>query len=509
MKAVRYIQPQVRRCLKTSWRVASVSRPLSTPRNPPLASRTRPLLAPPSRRVSWTASRGIHDSSSSSSSSKSSPKQAVKESRLAPILFVTFVVGLGWVAQRRQQRSLLLEEHSRGSYPAVDPTPAPTSGKPIPPNGEAEKPFPVHTPRHTSTDRSLSFVAQGGETAHSLHGIVPIPEHEADIDVAKLPVEKAILTSAPEVPPSITRDYPVLLQVPLTTTTKTKQITSLYKYDTWTFNDQVPGPFIRARVGDVMELTLTNKDESGNPHNIDSHAFTGPGGGAALTTAEENQSKTGRFKLLFPGLYVYHCAAAPVPVHIANGMYGLMYVQPAEGDLPPVDKEYYVMQSEFYHEPPETDENGRTVSTVEYSYPKALDEIPDVVVFNGRESALTRDAPLKATAGETVRIFFGNAGPNLHSAFHVIGSHFLNAWRDGAVANPPAKYVQTISVPPGDAAVVDLHMIVPGTYTLVDHAINRMDKGAVGYLNVSGAPRPDIYHSAEPPEPCVGCKLHP
>jgi copper-containing nitrite reductase len=326
-------------------------------------------------------------------------------------------------------------------------------------------------------------------------------------DMSKLPRERAKLTSAPEVPPPIQREYPVLLEVPLTTTTKTSQLTSQYKYDMWTFNGTVPGPFIRARVGDVVELTLTNKDESGNPHNIDSHAFTGPGGGAALTTTEENETTTARFRLLYPGLYLYHCAAGPVPVHIANGMYGLMYVQPAEGNLPPVDREYYVMQSEFYHEPPEV-ENGRPSSQVEFSYPNALREEPDVVVFNGTDSALTRDKPLKAHVNETVRIFFGNAGPNLTSAFHVIGSHFTHVYRDGSVVDPPSRFVATVSVPPGGATITDLKMLVPGTYTLVDHAIFRLEKGAVGFLNVSGKPRPDIYQSAEPAKPCVGCKLH-
>ncbi|KAF3484136.1 copper-containing nitrite reductase [Arthroderma uncinatum] len=332
---------------------------------------------------------------------------------------------------------------------------------------------------------------------------------ETSGDYSKLPKEAAVFTTAPHVPPPITRDYPVLLQVPLTTTTKMTQLSSQYKYEQWTFNDTVPGPFIRARVGDVVELTLTNRDATGNPHNIDCHAFTGPGGGAALTTAEENESKTGAFKLLHPGLYLYHCAAAPVPVHIANGMYGLIYVQPEEGGLPPVDHEYYVMQSEFYHEPPEVMENGKRSSVVEFSYPNALDENPSLVVFNGSESALTRDQPLKAKVGETVRIFFGNAGPNLTSAFHVIGTTFSKLYRDGDVVSPPGNWVATASVPPGGSTIVDMKMAVPGTYTIVDHAIFRLDKGAVGYLNVSGKQRPDIYQSAAPPAPCVGCKLHP
>jgi copper-containing nitrite reductase len=381
----------------------------------------------------------------------------------------------------------------------------------IQPTGKTTKtPSPVTPRESTFLDASISsFVplALAEQPANSGSEVHEVGEEDS-LKVLKLPRERAALTRAPDVPPRITRHHPVLLEVPLTTSTKISQLTSAYKYEKWMFNEMVPGPFIRARVGDVVELTLTNRDESGNPHNIDSHAFTGPGGGSALTTAGENETKMGRFRLLCPGLYVYHCAAAPVPVHIANGMYGLMYVQPEE-DLPPVDREYYVMQSEFYHEPPEVEENGRLSSQVDFSYPNALREEPSVVVFNGKESALTRDKPLKANVKETVRIFFGNAGPNLTSSFHVIGSNFEKVYRDGDVLSAPGRFVATVSVPPGGATITDLRMAVPGTYTLVDHALFRLDKGAVGYLNVSGKLRPDIYQSVEPPAPCVGCKLHP
>ncbi|KAK2804033.1 hypothetical protein FQN51_002563 [Onygenales sp. PD_10] len=309
----------------------------------------------------------------------------------------------------------------------------------------------------------------------------PAELERESLEGSKLPVEEAQFTYAPDVPPQITRDYPVLLRVPLTTTTKINQLTSSYKYEQWTFNNKVPGPFIRARVGDVVELTLTNKDETGNPHNIDCHAFTGPGGGAPLTTAEENETKTGRFKLMYPGLFVYHCAAAPVPVHIANGMYGLIYVQPEKETLPKVDREYYVMQSEFYHEPPEIEEDGRRSHQVEFSYPNALREDPSAVVFNGSESALTMDKPLKMRTGETMRIFFGNAGPNLTSSPHILGGNFHRAFRDGDVLSPPGLYLQTLTVAPGAAAIVDMKFVVPGTYTLVDHAIFRLDKGHYQY----------------------------
>lgn len=335
--------------------------------------------------------------------------------------------------------------------------------------------------------------------------------HTADEDYEAqnlLPVEKAVLTTAPNVPPPITRRHPVLLKVDLTTEVKTVQLTSKYKYDTWTFNNSCPGPMIRARVGDVVELSLTNYDNTGNPHNIDCHGFEGPGGGAALTLAGENETKTARFKCLYPGLYVYHCAAAPVPVHVANGMYGLMLIEPENTTLPAVEKEFYVMQSEFYHEPPEKLDNGKLSDTVEFSYPRGLQEDADVVCFNGKESALTRDNPLKAVTGDRVRIYFGNGGPNLTSSFHVIGGIFEKVYRDGDLVSPPGKFIQTISVPPGGSSVVDLHMLVPGTYTLVDHALFRLDKGCVGFLNVTGPPRPDIYHSEQPAVNCVGCKLH-
>jgi copper-containing nitrite reductase len=324
----------------------------------------------------------------------------------------------------------------------------------------------------------------------------------------EMKVEKAILTSAPNVPPAITRRHPVLLKVDLTTELKTIQLDPRYKYDAWTFNGTVPGPMIRARVGDIVEISLTNLDTTGNPHNIDCHGFEGPGGGAGLTLAQENETKVARFKLLYPGLFVYHCAAAPVPVHIANGMYGLMLIEPENTILPDVEKEFYVMQSEYYIEPPEKMDNGKLSDKVEFSYPRGLSEDADVVVFNGKEGALTRDCPLKAEAGDRVRIYFGNAGPNLTSAFHVIGGIFEKVYRDGDLVSPPGKFIQTICVPPGGSTVVDMHMLIPGTYALVDHAIFRLDKGCVGFLNVAGAGRPDLYHSEVPPANCVGCKLH-
>ncbi|OBT41434.1 hypothetical protein VE00_08050 [Pseudogymnoascus sp. WSF 3629] len=479
--------------LSASWRAAS------TPRHNFMLS-NRALISSPLllKRAGLTSSRGVATTTATANTSRFG-----KRARILLIAFSASVsIGLSIYTRRKDTTRMNLASSDRNPNTAVSTV----SGKQVTRNHD-ERPISIISLEPVSSQPSISFVRPGEVTEARLQ-IYEAIEDEA-LDISKLPKEQAVLTAAPNVPPPITRDYPVLLQVPMVTSTKEAQLTSQFKYEQWTFNDMVPGPFIRARVGDMVELSLTNKDESGNPHNIDCHAFTGPGGGSALTTAEENQTKTANFKLLCPGLYLYHCAAAPVPVHIANGMYGLIYVQPAEGDLPAVDREYYVMQSEFYYEPPEVLENGRKSDTVEFSYPNAMREEPDIVVFNGRESAMTRDAPLKAEVGETVRVFFGNAGPNLTSSFHVIGSNFKKVYRDGDVLSPPAHYVQTISVPPGAASIVDMKMFVPGTYALVDHAIFRLDKGAVGYLNVSGQQRHDITTSKEHAEPCVGCKLHP
>ncbi|KAH7136287.1 copper-containing nitrite reductase [Dactylonectria macrodidyma] len=468
---------------------------------------TRACLAPTAGRLSLLASRGVISAAlrartptvarrarqigARSYSSKSRPaNDGMKRASFSfvPVLAVTTSLAFGLILWKRGPSGVRMDL-AQPNTPAAAPA--------TPPKCHACVDEPSSEPK----PRIMISAADPNVKA-----IEPIGD--GHLEVVNLPREKAILTTAPHVPPVITRDHAALVEVPLVTTTKLAQLTSKFKYEQWTFNGTVPGPFIRVREGDVVELTLTNKDTAGNPHNIDCHAFTGPGGGAAVTTAEENETKTARFKLLYPGLYVYHCAAAPVPVHIANGMYGLLYVQPKEGDLPPVDKEYYVMQSEWYHEPPEVDEEGRRSETVEFSYPNGLREEPQVVTFNGNESALTRDKPLKANVGDSVRLFFGNAGPNLTSSFHVIGSHFKNVYRDGDVISPPGRAIQTVPVPAGGSSIFDLQMEVPGTYTLVDHAIFRLNKGAVGFLNVSGKQNPSIYQSTQPPRPCIGCKLH-
>lgn len=295
-----------------------------------------------------------------------------------------------------------------------------------------------------------------------------------------LPVEEAVLTDAPNVPPPVIRDHPARVVVNLEVVEVVKRLADGVDYTFWTFGGSVPGKFIRVRVGDEVELNLNNHPSSRMPHNIDLHAATGPGGGAAASLTAPGHSSRFSFRALNPGLYVYHCATAPVGMHVANGMYGLILVEPARG-LPPVDREYYVMQGEFY-----TAGQFGEPGLQPFSMEKALAERPDYVVFNGAVGALAAENALKASVGETVRLYVGNGGPSLVSSFHVIGEIFDRVMQEagtGLVNND----VQTTLIPSGGATVVEFKVDVPGSFILVDHSIFRaFNKGALGMLDVEG-----------------------
>ncbi len=296
----------------------------------------------------------------------------------------------------------------------------------------------------------------------------------------------AELTAPPFVPAPVGDRPAKKLIVNMEILEKEGTMTDGVKYMYWTFGGSVPGSFIRTRVGDEVEFTLSNHPDNKLPHNIDLHAVTGPGGGATSSFVAPGHKKTFSFKTLNPGLYVYHCATAPVGMHIANGMYGLILVEP-EGGLPKVDKEYYIMQGDFYTK----GENGEK-GLQPFDMKKAVDEDADYVVFNGKVGALTGDNAITANVGETVRLFVGNGGPNLTSSFHVIGEIFDNVHVEGgSMIN---KDVQTTSIPAGGAAIVDFKVDVPGTFILVDHAIFRaFNKGALGMLKVTGEEKKRVY----------------
>lgn len=262
-------------------------------------------------------------------------------------------------------------------------------------------------------------------------------------------------------------------------------------FNYWTFNGLVPGPFLRVRVGDTVEVNLKNREDSAFPHSVDFHAVTGPGGGAAATQVAPGETKSFTFQALNPGLYVYHCATPMVAHHITNGMYGMILVEP-EGGLPAVDREFYVMQGELYttgHH----GQAGHQTTDIE----KLLAENPDYFVFNGAVGGLTEEQPLMANTGETVRIYFGVGGPNFTSSFHVIGEIFDRVYDQASLTSAPLTDVQTTLVPPGGATVVEFKLEVPGRFVLVDHALSRMDRGLSGYLIVEGSEAPEIFKADE------------
>jgi nitrite reductase (NO-forming) len=308
---------------------------------------------------------------------------------------------------------------------------------------------------------------------------------------------KAVLTSPPLVPPATGRTAPAKVIVELDVIEKDLPISEGVTYTFWTFGGTVPGSFIRVRQGDTVEFHLRNMPDSKMPHNIDLHGVTGPGGGAASSfTAPGHQSRF-TFKALNAGLFVYHCATAPVGMHVANGMYGLILVEPPAG-MPKVDKEYYVMQGDFY-----TATKYREKGHAPFAMEKAIDENPTYVLFNGSEGALTGDKALTAKVGESVRLYVGNGGPNLVSSFHVIGEIFDKVWFEGGTRFQ--ENVQTTLIPSGGAAIMEFHMEVPGSYVLVDHSLFRaFNKGALGILKAEGPDNKAIYSGKEVDEVYLG-----
>jgi nitrite reductase (NO-forming) len=311
--------------------------------------------------------------------------------------------------------------------------------------------------------------------AHNHSAVAATPE--APLNVVRLPSD---------LPGPIGKRGPQRVKVDFETTEVTGHLDDGATYQYWTFNNKVPGPFVRVRV----EVKLKNADDSVMMHNVDFHAVTGPGGGAKATEAAPGETRGFEFKALNPGLYVYHCATPTVAQHISNGMYGLILVEPEEG-LPKVDHEFYVMQGEIY-----TEQAHGTKGHLGESYDKLISERPEYFIFNGSADALKKN-PLKAKVGETVRIYFGVGGPNYTSSFHVIGEIFDKAYPMASLSGP-LKDVQTITTPPGGASVVDFKVEVPGNYVLVDHALSRVERGLAGILQVEGPQNEAIFKDYNP-----------
>jgi nitrite reductase (NO-forming) len=338
---------------------------------------------------------------------------------------------------------------------------------------------------------------------------------------------------ADDIPSLLTRKENEKVIVELETKEEIAELAPGVTYEYWTYNGTVPGPFIRVKEGDMVEIRLTHsgddhhaeipsahslaidampyayahgpEEESEDAHvvtdggadehmaaghakhSIDLHAVEGTGGGAVLTQVAPGETHAFQFKATRPGLYVYHCASPHIPTHIANGMYGMILVEPKSG-LAKVDREYYVMQGEFYTAG-KFGEKGHQ----EFSLEKLQAERPEYFVFNGRVGSLTGERALRAQVGETIRIFFG-VGPHIAANFHVIGAILDTLYPEGDIISPPHRNVQTTIVPPGGAMMTEFKVEVPGKYLLVDHSLSRaIDKGALGELIVDGPEQPEIF----------------
>jgi nitrite reductase (NO-forming) len=249
-------------------------------------------------------------------------------------------------------------------------------------------------------------------------------------------------------------------------------------YAAWTFGGTVPGPAQHVRQGDTVDFTLVN--HANIPHSMDFHA-------AEIAPSKyyvnvlPGDSLHYRFVARVPGAFMYHCGTAPVAMHIANGMYGALIVDPA---VPrPKASEFVFVQSEFYLTPkPAAD------GTQGLDWQKLLGQAPDHIVFNGRASQYAAH-PIDVRPNELVRLYLVNAGPNRISSFHVVGGIFERVFEDGSQANPLIG-VQTVNVPVGGGSIFELRLREPGDYPFVTHAFADATKGAVGVLRAIGAGEP-------------------
>jgi nitrite reductase (NO-forming) len=242
------------------------------------------------------------------------------------------------------------------------------------------------------------------------------------------------------------------------------------KYAAWTFSGRVPGPVLRVRQGDTVDFTLVN--EANIPHSMDFHAAEiAPS--KYYVNVMPGDSLHYRFVARVPGAFMYHCGTAPVAMHIANGMYGALIVDPATPR--PKARELVFVQSEFY-------ETAKPAAdgTVSLDWQKLLGQAPDHIVFNGRASQYATH-PIDVRPNELLRLYLVNAGPNRISSFHVVGGIFQRVFEDGSQANP-LEGVQTVNVPVGGGSIFELRLRQPGDYPFVTHAFADATKGGVGVL---------------------------
>ncbi|MCU4716937.1 copper-containing nitrite reductase [Halapricum hydrolyticum] len=318
----------------------------------------------------------------------------------------------------------------------------------------------------------------------------PATPTEPSVDDPQSPDIDRIAADPTEVPDPIDRSSPATVEVELETRELVAEIEPDVTYTAMTFDGRIPGPLIRVRRGDTVDLTITSHEDNLMPHNIDLHAVRGPGGGAAASMVAPGETERFRFKATYPGAFIYHCAVPDLDYHISSGMFGLILVEPQDG-LPAVDHEFYFGQHELY-----TTGNAGQAGHHDFDMDAMADENPTYVLANGEKYAITEDGygPVSVDVGDTARVFFVNGGPNLTSSFHPIGSVWDAVRPQGAIGAQPQQNVQTTPVMPGSSAITTLQFSVPGPVKLVDHALSRVArKGFSAVIEADGEPRLDIF----------------
>ncbi|MFB6102440.1 MAG: copper-containing nitrite reductase [Haloplanus sp.] len=350
----------------------------------------------------------------------------------------------------------------------------------------------------TTRRRTLQALGVGGAAAAAGCSVQAPAASEAEAQKQRTQVEQQskpsvdrIAADPTDIPGPIDRNQPAEVDVTLRPEEVTAEIEPGVTFDYMTYNGQVPGPMVRVRQGDTVNLTFENPSGNALPHNVDFHAVAGPGGGAGATTTAPGETAHLKFKATYPGAYIYHCAVPNLDMHISAGMFGLILVEPTEG-LPEVDHEIYLGQHEIY-----TDGKAGQEGKHSFDMASMKAEEPTYVVMNGEKYAMTPDvygSAATVSTGDTARVYFVTGGPNLTSSFHPIGNVWEKFWPQGSLTTEPQTHIQTSPVAPGSTCIATMNFPVPGNFKLVDHALSRVARrGCLAIVTAEGEERPDIF----------------
>jgi nitrite reductase (NO-forming) len=367
--------------------------------------------------------------------------ESAREERASSAFFALACIGLGFVVVALAFFAALMWSDANGARDAADRAAAKVGV------GSTAMPMPADT----SASDLTSFAGAAPANAEALAA-----------------ARRAVPAELPAAPAGDVADVKLVLKdVEI-------QVAPGIKYSAWAWAGGAPGPVIHVRQGQLVKITLSN--DGAIPHSVDFHAARiAPD--KAFGDVMPGKSVSYSFRANDPGIFMYHCGTKPVLMHIANGMYGAIVVEPKAGVMPHADRNYVLVASEWY-----LSSDGLS-KPAQFNMAKAHARQPDWMTFNGYAGQYVKH-PLRANPGETVRFWVLDAGPSIDTDFHIVGTILNRAWVDAGVAGPPLRNVQTVGVPAGGGAVFDVKIQQPGLYPFVSHAFAAVDQGQVGLLKV-------------------------